>query len=63
MHNLKTTSIIINAGKSTRTYPAVKACDPDKRVLQSVKGGQPTRDNNTSFDTSNQQHEYSAAAW
>jgi integrase len=46
IERLRTMTIEVKAGTGTRRYRAVKADGPDDLVFQSVKDGQPMRDNN-----------------
>jgi integrase len=46
IHRLKTLEIEVRAGCAVRRYPAVKSSGPDDLVFQSVKDGEPMRDNN-----------------
>jgi integrase len=46
IHRLKTTVVEVKAGTGIRRYPAVKSCEPDDLVFQSVVKGVPMRDNN-----------------
>ncbi len=46
IHRLKTLEIEVRAGRAVRRYPAVKSSSPDDLVFQSVKDGEPMRDNN-----------------
>jgi integrase len=46
IHRLKTVEVEVKAGCAVRRYPAVKSSSPDDLVFQSVKDGEPMRDNN-----------------
>lgn len=46
IQRLKTVEIEVKAGCAVRRYPAVKSSNPDDLVFQSVKDGEPMRDNN-----------------
>jgi integrase len=46
IHRLKTIEVEVKAGCAVRRYPAVKSSGPDDLVFQSVKDGEPMRDNN-----------------
>jgi integrase len=46
IHQLKMLTVEVQAGTGTRRYPAVKSCGPGDLVFQSVKTGDPMRDNN-----------------
>ncbi len=46
IQRLKTVEIEVTAGCAVRRYPAVKSSNPDDLVFQSVKDGEPMRDNN-----------------
>ncbi len=46
IHRLKTVEIEVKAGCAVRRFPAVKSSNPDDLVFQSVKDGEPMRDNN-----------------
>jgi integrase len=46
IHRLKAVEIEVKAGCAVRRYPAVKSSNPDDLVFQSVKDGEPMRDNN-----------------
>jgi integrase len=46
IHRLKLLTVMVKAGRATRHYRVVKADGPDDLVFQSVKDGQPIRDNN-----------------
>ena len=43
---LKSLTISFRNGTGTRRLPAIKSCNPDSLVFQSVKDGKPMRDNN-----------------
>ena len=46
IHRLRTLTVEVKAGRAIRRYQAVKSDAPDDLVFQSVKDGQPMRDNN-----------------
>ncbi len=46
LHQLKTLTLEVRAGRAVRRYPAVKSCKADDLVFQSVMKGRPMRDNN-----------------
>lgn len=46
IQGLRTMTVDVKAGKAVRHYRVVKADGPEDLVFQSVKGGQPMRDNN-----------------
>jgi len=46
IHRLKVIAVEVKAGCAVRRYPAVKRSGPDDLVFQSVKSGEPMRDNN-----------------
>jgi integrase len=46
IHRLRTLTVEIKAGRAIRRYQLVKSDGPDDLVFQSVKSGQPMRDNN-----------------
>lgn len=46
IHRLRTLTVEVKAGRAIRRYQLVKSDGPDDLVFQSVKSGQPMRDNN-----------------
>jgi integrase len=46
IHRLKGVVVEVKAGRATRKYKVVRSCGPDDLLFQSVKDGQPMRDNN-----------------
>lgn len=46
IQNLKTMTVVVRAGRGTRTYTAVKSDGPDDLVFQSIAKGVAMRDNN-----------------
>jgi integrase len=46
IQRLKSTEVVVRAGRGLRRYPAVKRCSPEDLVFQSVVRGGPMRDNN-----------------
>ncbi len=46
IHRLRSLTVEVRAGRAVRRYRVVKADGPEDLVFQSVKGGQPMRDNN-----------------
>lgn len=46
IQRLRTLTVEVKAGRAIRRYRAVKSDGPDDLVFQSVKGGEPMRDNN-----------------
>jgi integrase len=46
IHGLKCLTVEVKAGRAVRRYAAVKSCDPDDLVFQSLVKGVPMRDNN-----------------
>jgi integrase len=46
IHRLRTLTVEVKAGTATRRYKVVKSDAPDDLVFQSVRSGQPMRDNN-----------------
>ncbi len=46
IQSLRTLTVEVKAGKAVRRYRAVKSDGPDDLVFQSVKAGEPMRDNN-----------------
>src|SRR6185312_4339103 len=46
IHELKKLTVQVKAGNEIRKYKVVKADGPDDLVFQSVRSGQPIRDNN-----------------
>ncbi len=46
IQRLRTLTVEVRAGRATRRYRVVKSDGPDDLVFQSVKSGQPMRDNN-----------------